>query len=207
MKRQSYRKIGGGRLTVISRLACDDHGFTILELLIAALITTVVASAGFSFYAKMNQVSLAQVDVSETQQLARSTIGEISRTLRSAGFRLPKGQPAFKLKGDSLSVYGRGAQPIDTTLYFLQEFTALEYARVPGLPDSQKVWKLMKQTNSSAPAIFSDYITSLNYDPVDSATLAVTVTILASRKDHSYVPNAGFRRYSLGCIVEMQNLR
>lgn len=207
MKNLSSGQINGWRAAVIARFTGGDHGVTLLELLVAALIATIVATAAFNFYSKMHQASLAQVDVSDMQQLGRGTIYEIERALRSAGFKLPKGHPSFEIKADSLVVYTSGAQPVDTILYYLEEFTADEYAASPGLPDSQKVWKLMRKTNSLAPAKFSDYISSLQYVPIDSTSLAITVTILASRKDDSYVPNGGFRRFSLGLIAVMRNLR
>lgn len=181
-------------------------GFTIIELLMAALITGAVVTAGFQFYANMHGAALSQMDISEIQHLSRNSIDEISRSLRMAGFRVPPGHPPYEIKNDTLAIYFRNNQPVDTILYYLDEFTSSEYAQVPGLPAGQKLYKLMKKTNSGAAAIYADYVSSINYVAASTKSLAITVTIHAGRKDHSYPLNNGFRKYTFGKTVEMRNL-
>ena len=181
-------------------------GFALLELLIAALITGVVATAGFQFYSKMHELTLSQGDISEMQQLCRSSLGEIHRTLRKAGFKVPPGHPPFQISGDTMAIYFNGTQPVDTVLYFLDEFTTAEYQMVPGLPVGQKLYKLMIKINSAAAFAHTDYVSSINYVVIDAANIALTVTIHAGRKDHSYTLNSGFRKYTLSEIVNMRNL-
>lgn len=176
-----------------------------MEILIASLITATVVTAGFRFYATMHQQALAQGDISETQQLCRGSLHEIAKTLRMAGFKVPTGHSSYLLSGDTLAVYFSNVQPVDTILYYLEEFTSAEYAKVPGLPTGQLLWKLMKQTNSAPPAVFSDYISSINYVVVNARTMAITITVYADRFDDSYVPNSGFRKSTLGRTVMMRN--
>lgn len=180
-------------------------GFTITELLVAALITVIVSGAGLQFYTNMHGLALSQTDISELQHLARNSLEEISRSLRMAGFLLPTGHPSYETNGDTLAVYYRNTQPVDTTLYFLDEFTSDEYAAVPGLPTGQKLYKLMKQINSGPAVIYTDYLSSIIYVPAGIKSLAVTVTIHAGRRDHAYALNDGFRTFTFGKTIEMRN--
>ena len=61
-------------------------GFTILELLIAALLTSIIATAAFSFFIRTNEQYLSQDDISEMQQNVRASIQNITRELRMAGY-------------------------------------------------------------------------------------------------------------------------
>lgn len=188
------------------KLNRQTAGFTIIEILVAVLISGTVITAGFQFYANMHGAALSQMDISEMQHLSRNSIEEISRSLRMAGFRVPSGHPPYQVSGDTLAIYFRNVQPVDTILYYLDEFTSSEYAQVPGLPTGQKLYKLMKKSNSGAAAVYADFVSSINYVTASTKSLAVTITILAGRKDHSYPMNNGFRKYTFGITVEMRNL-
>lgn len=181
------------------------NGFTITELLIAALITVTVSTAGLQFYTNMHGLALSQTDISELQYLARSSIEEISRSFRMSGFLVPTGHPPYEISGDTLAIYWRNTQPVDTVLYFLEEFTSDEYALTPNLPTGQKLYKLMKRLNSGPAFIYSDYVSTINYVPAGIKSLAVTVTIHAGRKDHAYTENDGFRTFTFGKTIEMRN--
>lgn len=183
----------------------QSAGFTITELLIAALITVTVSTAGLQFYTNMHGLALSQMDISELQHLARSSIEEISRSFRMAGFLVPTGHPPYEISGDTLAIYWRNTQPVDTVLYFLEEFTSDEYALAPNLPTGQKLYKLMKRINSGPAVIYTDYVSAINYVPAGIKSLAVTVTIHAGRRDHAYTLNDGFRKYTFGKTMEMRN--
>ena len=112
----------------------------------------------------------------------------------------------YETSGDTLAIYLRNIQPIDTVLYYLEEFTDGEYATVPDLPSGQKLFRLMKKLNSGPSIAYADYVSSINYVPAGPNRLAVTVTIQAGRKDHSYALNDGFRKFTFGKTVELRNL-
>ena len=123
----------------------NARGFTLIEVLIAALITGIIATASFQFYAKVGHQSEVQYDVSEMQNICRICIYDIRKTLRSAGYMVGTHAP-YEINNDTLSVYYSDTQPVDTTLFFLQEFSAPDYAAVPGLPSGMKLYYLMKKT-------------------------------------------------------------
>lgn len=182
-----------------------SRGFSLIELLIAVLIASVVAVSGFRFYTKMHATTLSQGDVSDLQQLGRSCLAEIGRSLRNAGFKLPAGQPAYEIKGDTLSIYFCGTKPVDTVCYYLEEFSSADYSKVSGLPVGEKLWKLYRRTNSEAPALFADYLSRLSCVVVNPTTIALSVTVHSDGQDELYKTNSGFRTYTLGQTVLLRN--
>jgi hypothetical protein len=183
----------------------NSRGLTLIELLIGALITALVAAGGFHFYAKFHHMGESQSNISELQSMGRNTLQELRKTLRMAGYNLDT-HPPYEVKGDTVAVYYSMTQPVDTILYFLTELTSAEYDAIPGRPLDMHIYKLMKRTNSAAPTLFSDFVSRVNVVPIDARNVAVAVTVQANRVDDKYVPNDGFRTYSIGERVLMRNV-
>lgn len=181
------------------------RGFTILEVLIAALITGVLTTAAFQFYTSMHNQTEAQFEVSEIQNLCRASVHDIKKTLRMAGFKL-SGHDAFTISGDSLQVYYSETQPVDEVVYYLEEFNDYEYYRVPGRPEGMVIYKLMKRVNDESPATLTDFITGVEFTEIDSKTIEITVTAQASKSDATYADNNGYRIWSLTERVCLRNL-
>ena len=59
----------------------NQAGFSILEVLIAAVITSIIATSAFQFYTKMHEQSEHQFNVSEMHQLARTSMYDIKNSL------------------------------------------------------------------------------------------------------------------------------
>jgi len=190
----------------IKKLRNCERGFTILEVLIAALITGILVSASFEFYTKMHGQSETQFNVSEMQQLARSSMQDIRKTLLQAGFKLSGGHPPYEITGDTLAVYYSITLPVDTVKYYLVEFTAGEYAQVPNLPVGEKLYKLVKKVNSEAAAVYADFVTEIIYNQIDAANIVVTISVQAMQSDDSYAPNNGFRIYSVSDRIKIRNV-
>jgi hypothetical protein len=191
-------------LALSSRQWINSRGWTIPELIIGALITALVTVAGFRFYSNMHGAALSQTDVSELQHLSRNSVKDIRRSFRMAGFRLTA-HPSWEVKGDTLAIYFSNTQPVDTIRYYLDEYTSGEYAELTDLPDSTRLYRLMKQINSATPAVFADCISECLMVPVDSISLALTITSHAHRKDPKYAPNNGYRRCTVGHTLTAQN--
>lgn len=184
----------------------NSRGTSILEVLIAALITGLITTAAFKFYTAMHHQAETQYDVSEIQHLCRASLHDMKKTLRMAGYKLT-GHPSYEIKGDSLAIYFSASQPVDTILYFLEEYTDDEYAQVPDLLQGKQLWKLMKQRNSFPAVVFSNCITDINYTAVNSENMIIVITIQTSRSDDTYSTNNGFRTYSLMERVNIRNMR
>lgn len=184
----------------------NNRGFTLLEVLIAVFITGIISTAAFQFYSKAGHQSEVQYDISEMRQLCRSCIFDIRKTLRSAGYMIP-GHVPFEIKGDSLAVYFSDTQPVDTTLYFLQEISDSAYQKVPGLVTGMKLYFLMKQLNSNPPVIYADFITNASYTLMDKSNILVSLTTQVPRGDDTYQTNGGFRQFTISERVNIRNVK
>lgn len=63
-----------------------EHGFTMVELLIAMVITAVVMGAVYTLYKTQQDSYIAQDQVVEMQQNVRASLYQMARDLRMAGF-------------------------------------------------------------------------------------------------------------------------
>lgn len=199
----------------------NKSGFTILEVLIAALLTGIITASAFQFYVKLHSQSEAQFDLSETQQLCQASIQDIKRNLRMAGYKLPAGHEPYAQSGDSLYIFRRGTQPVDTILYYLEEFDDVEYSKVPNLPTGQQLFKLVKKTNSNNAQIFADYITDASFTMVDSSNIIISLETQTNNPDYSLESASAFggntitndegdlyfRTYSLSEAVNIRNVQ
>jgi Tfp pilus assembly protein PilV len=70
-------------------------GFSIIEVLVALLLTGIVTTAAFKAYVTQHKNYLVQDDVTDIQQSARAAIGELTKQIRMAGYQLPYGLPAI----------------------------------------------------------------------------------------------------------------
>ncbi|MCH7691078.1 MAG: prepilin-type N-terminal cleavage/methylation domain-containing protein [candidate division Zixibacteria bacterium] len=67
------------KLMKILKKRNNQAGFSILEVLIAAVITGIIATSAFSFYSKMSEQAEHQFNVSEMHQLCRTSLYDIRR--------------------------------------------------------------------------------------------------------------------------------
>lgn len=182
----------------------SERGVSLLEVLIAVLITGIIATAGFQFYSNVSHQGEVQIDVSEMQNLCRTSMYDIRKALRSAGYMVSG--KAFEINGDSLAVYYSGTQPIDTTLYFIQEYSDSAYAMIADLPTGTSLYYLMKQINSNPPAIYTDFVSDISFTQIDPSNVLVSITTQVPRGDDTYATNGGFRKISLTERVNVRNV-
>ncbi len=84
------------------QLTVDDRGFSLIELLVAMSVATVVAMAGFSLFSSSNKSYLTQESVGEAQQNARVAMDTIARDIRAAGLGLPHTLFTLTIAGSTL---------------------------------------------------------------------------------------------------------
>ena len=180
-------------------------GFTILEVLVAGLITGILAMSSFQFYVSMHNQTLTQEEVSDMQTNCRASMHEIGHTLRMGGYKLGDTHNPFRIAGDSLYVFFNETQPVDTVLYFLQEFSDQEYAADYPRPQGMQIFKLMKKVNSQKAAVFADYIKNIRYNAVASDEVTVSVTIESQKPDETFQTNNGYRTFTLMDRVILRN--
>ncbi len=176
-----------------------------MEVLIAGLITGVIATSAFQFYTKMHGQSESQFNVSEMSQVARASIYEMRKSLLQAGFKIGTHIP-YEISGDTLAVYYSDTQPVDTIKYYLVEFTNDEYANAPNLPNGTKLYKLVKKVNAAAAFTYADFVTGLTYNQIDAANVVITINVLSMHADDSYTTNNGYRTYSISERIKVRNV-
>ncbi|MEW6051284.1 MAG: hypothetical protein AB1644_09535 [Candidatus Zixiibacteriota bacterium] len=74
----------------------NQRGTSILEVLVALVLTGMVTAAIFQTYITQHRSYVIQDDISEIQQSARATIDQLTRQIRMAGFGLPQGVSPFE---------------------------------------------------------------------------------------------------------------
>jgi prepilin-type N-terminal cleavage/methylation domain-containing protein len=188
-----------------NRVLAGTAGLTLVELLVAVLITGILATASLSFFSGVNNESITQENVSEMQDLSRATLMEIKKDLRMAGFKLRNHVP-YEIYGSTLGIYKRQVNPVDTIWYYLDEYTAGDYASLPDLPTGRKLYKLMKQSNSNVPELFSDLVVGIQYTVIDSANVSIKVTTQTPKKDMDWKLNNGYRTFSAEERVMLRNV-
>lgn len=73
----------------------STSGFSLIEVLIALFLTTLVTTAAFKAYVTQHKNYIIQDDITEIQQGARASIDELTKQIRMAGYALPYGLPSI----------------------------------------------------------------------------------------------------------------
>ena len=175
-------------------------GVTLVEILVSLFITGLLATASFQFYSDMNGRTLTQQDLSDLQHICRTTVYELKKSIRMAGYKIGSHEP-FAITGDTLFVYRQGDHPVDTTRYYLMPEVVSEE-----IEGAHQLYRLMKQMNSDPAVPMSDHLSALVFTEVDSANIQVDVTAESIRRDHEYTTNDGFKSYSLTEFIKIRNV-
>jgi|WetSurMetagenome_2_1015567.scaffolds.fasta_scaffold26115_3 type II secretory pathway pseudopilin PulG len=149
----------------------SQAGMTIIELLIAAIMTISVVSAAFNFYVKSHQQYISQEDISEAQENLRASVEEIGRQIRMAGYNLPDSiQPIII---DSVST-GSDTLVINrdtlTIRYYVDQTDTLNPT-------------LIKEVEGRA-EIYSEQIKNFQVTPLSNMALRITLQSQGYKYDH-----------------------
>ena len=168
----------------------DQKGITLVELLIACLLTFILGSAVLEFYASQHNQWLAQTDVSDMQQNARALKDELTTGIRSAGYGIIAGHPRMVVTSNTLTIYRRDSTKVDTIRYYVSSSD----------PDHPA---LVKQINQDTPQVFAEDIESVQFVRTGNV---ITVTLVAreSRRDPEYALD-GYRRRTVVVSAEIRN--
>lgn len=71
-------------------------GFTLVEVLIAAVIASIAIAAGFQVFVNHNRSHVIQTGITNMQQNGRAATDELVHKIRRAGYRLPGDLPALE---------------------------------------------------------------------------------------------------------------
>jgi prepilin-type N-terminal cleavage/methylation domain-containing protein len=73
----------------------DHRGFSLMEVLVALILSAVVTTAAFKAYVNQHKSYMIQDDVTNIQQNARACLDQLTRQVRMAGYQLPNGLPSI----------------------------------------------------------------------------------------------------------------
>jgi hypothetical protein len=153
------------------RKLASQAGITLIELLIAALMTVAVTSAAFKFYITSHQQYISQEDISDAQENLRASVDEIGRQLRMASFNIPDSINAFVI--DSVSA-GSDTLVINrdtlTIRYYIDQTDSLNPT-------------LIKEVQGSA-EIFAEQMTDLKVSQISSRAIRITLQSQGNRNDN-----------------------
>ena len=85
-------------------------------------------------------------------------------------------------------------------------YSSGELASLPAYPDDLVPKKLMKQENSAAAAVFSDFIHDISYTALSTSSVEVSISVQASRPDEDFAENEGYRVFTATETVNLRNL-
>lgn|SRR5574341_690887 len=168
----------------------NQRGITLVELLIGALMSIIIVSAVLGFYITQHDHWLVQEEVSDMQQNGRAVLEELTRFIRKAGYGMA-GQTAFRITGDTLTIFVKETGKVDTTQFYVDVTDAAH-------PN------LMKKVNTQAAQLFAENIESIQF--VQAGTMIrVNLTARENTKDDTYVGDK-YRRRTLESRIKIRNL-
>ena len=167
-------------------------GVTLLELLIASLMTIIVTSAAFTFFIRSHQQYLSQEEISEAQENLRASVEEVCRQLRMAGFNIPDSINAFEIdsvsSGSDTLVINRDTL---TIRYYVDQTDSLNPI-------------LVKEVEGFA-NIFAEQISDFQATPVGQRSLRITLSSQSYRHD-DYIRQGNRVRRTETQVVTIRNV-
>jgi hypothetical protein len=168
----------------------DERGITLVEVLIAALLTFIVGSAGLEFYASQHNQWLAQTDISDMQQNGRAVLDELTRSIRSAGYGIITGHVSITVTSDTLTIFRKDSTKIDTIQYYVCFTDTLH-------PN------LVKKINQDAAQVFAEDIESVQF--LQSGALITAILVAREVRNDPEYAGDGYRRRTLIARAQVRN--
>jgi len=95
----------------MKKLLKSSKGITLVEILVAMLLTGILAAALFKVYVNQHHAWIIQDRVIEMQQNARAAIDELTRQIRQTGYQLPSNMSpleAYDTDPDTIIIHYNG---------------------------------------------------------------------------------------------------
>ena len=171
-----------------------ERGTALIEVLIAGLMTAIVAGATMEFYVTQHKNWLMQTEVADVQQCARACLDEMAGELRMGGYGLTTHAP-FAVGTDSLAVYYQGdsAGVVDTILFFVNSSD----------PDHPMFYR---QKQNGTLELYAEDIEALTVTPLSARVLELRITARGSKPDAEFISGDGYRRRTYSTRVTLRNM-
>ena len=169
----------------------NNKGLTVIELLLVALMTTIVTAAGLEFFIRVNQQYISQEDISEMQQNIRASVEEISREVRMAGFNTPDTVVSYSL----INLAGH-----PDTLTINRDTLSIRYY----IDESDTLHPMLMKEINGAPEIYADDISDFQITQVSPGVLRISITANSFKNDDQIMSGHKFAR-TLSQVVSVRN--
>lgn len=171
-----------------------ERGFSIVELLIAAVLTIIVAGAAMEFYITQHKTWLLEGDVAEVQYNVRASLDEIAGALRMGGYQIP-GHAPYALGDDTLIIFFRNetTAEVDTLTYFVAT-------------DDGSQYNLYKQPKNGQPAVLAENVESFGLTKIGPNLIDISLTARTIKSDSTLIHGDGYRRRTFTTQVRLRNM-
>ncbi|MGB2698397.1 MAG: hypothetical protein WBD28_11135 [Candidatus Zixiibacteriota bacterium] len=173
-----------------NRILKEQKGISLVEVLIAAVLTLVIGAAALGFYITQHNSWLAQEDVSDMQQNIRVALDEISKNIRKAGYGVPAGHPSILVYSDSLVIFFQDSTQVDTVKYYVSWADTLHPC-------------LLRKVNSNYAWAYAEDIELIQFTQADKL-ITITIQARESRRDPEYTGD-GYRRRTITSKALVRN--
>ena len=194
-----------------------EHGFTLVELLIAMTIGLIILTALSSTFLLQRDIYDDQEQIVEMVQTTRAAMDMMSGEIRMAGYD-PKGTMQ---RSDPTGAKFVGI-PYDANKLEIyadlngDEDTDEPHEYIKYTMDSDFPFEIRRDTGGGRQE-FALNIQSFTFDCLDSngnlttktaniRRIKITITARTSKPDRNYTPNSGYRTYTLTSYITPRNL-
>lgn len=173
----------------------SERGVTLIELLIAATLTIIVAGAAMEFYVSQHKTWLIEGAVAEVQYNVRTSLDEIASALRQGGYQLAPGHPPYAIGEDTLIIYFRNEAlaEVDTLTYFVGS-------------DGNSSYNLFKQRKNEQPEALAENVESFDLTRLGPNLIDISITARTVKSDSLLIHGDGYRRRTFATQVRLRNL-
>lgn len=171
-----------------------ERGFSLVELLIAAVLTIIVAGAAMEFYITQHKTWLLEGDVAEVQYNVRASLDEIASALRMGGYQIP-GHAPYSVGDDTLIIYFRNESTaeVDTLTYFVASSDGHQY-------------NLYKKPKNEPAAVLAENVEAFELTKIGPNLIDISLTARTVRSDSTMIHGDGYRRRTFATQVRLRNL-
>ena len=174
--------------------AGTERGFSLVELLIAAVLTIIVAGAAMEFYITQHKTWLLEGDVAEVQYNVRASLDEIASALRMGGYQIP-GHAPYALGDDTLIIFFRNetTAEVDTLTYFVAT-------------DDGSKYNLYKKLKNQYPAVLAENVEAFELTKIGPNLIDISLTARTIKSDSTLIHGDGYRRRTFTTQVRLRNM-
>ena len=172
----------------------SERGVSLVELLIAGVLTIIVAAAAMEFYVSQHKTWLIEGAVAEVQYNVRTALDEIASALRMGGYQIP-GHPPYALGTDTLVIYFRDevTTEVDTLTYFVGS-------------DGNSQYNLYKQHKNELAEVLAENVESFDLTKLGPNLIDISLTARTVKSDSVLVHGDGYRRRTFATQVRLRNM-